>query len=132
MSEKIPIVEIYRGVGLHDQQSAARLKVVRAEIDAVYLIDDIGDLFEWVARIDRSPESRLFASAKVESLWDVVVETRARRPDISLSQLHAHTAGLDSQKWRDARYYGSLLDPCPPLGGGVQPVRREHPLTDDD
>jgi hypothetical protein len=58
-SDQISIVEHYRGVGIHDQQSRERIRtVVEPEVDAIYGMEDPDLLFEWCANPFKSPESR--------------------------------------------------------------------------
>jgi hypothetical protein len=126
---KIPCIEVYRGVGLHDQQSPARLEVVRGEIDAVFAIVDIGQLAKWADNWTHSPESRLLASALCEARWHVAAQDRKLRPDVDLDQLRASVIGLDSVEWRDPFHYCSLFDgSIPPLGQGSRPVERDEEL----
>jgi hypothetical protein len=124
-NDEIPTVGTHKGVPLEDQQSDARLAVVRVEIDHVLGMANARELADWADDPWHSPESRQLAVAMVESLWTVAAETRANRPPIDLERLRASTAGLGSKKWRDPWRYASLLDP----DGGVL---REQPLTDDE
>jgi hypothetical protein len=122
-SDEIPTIGAYRGVPLEDQQSEARLALVRREIDLVLGMTDAGELAAWADDSWRSPESRQLACAMAESMWAVASETRANRPPIDLERLRASTAGLGSRRWRDPWRHASLLD----SHGGVE---RERPLDD--
>ena len=119
----IPIVEVYRGVGLHDQQDADRLKIVRAAIDVVTAMSNILDLVDFAADRMQPPEARLFAASKVESLYELAAERRENRPKVDLLWLGAVTAGLDSEGWRSPWLYGALPD--------REGVPREVVLKDD-
>jgi hypothetical protein len=109
-SDLIPIVDRYRGVGIHDAQSAARIEVVRKAIDEVYAIGDVSRLFEYAADVANPPECRLFAEAKCKAVFQMAIDERRERPDVDLELLAAHTAGLESQEWRSRTHYCSLLD----------------------
>ena len=118
----IPIVETYRGVGLHDQQSPSRLKLVRREIDHVLNLADPRELLAFAVDVKNAPEARLLAEAMCESLHNMATESRAPRPVIDFDYLHACCAGLSSNAWRSPWVFGTLAD-----RGGVP---REQVLTD--
>jgi hypothetical protein len=122
-NDEIPTIGTYRGVPLEDQQSDARLALVRAEIDRVLGMTDARDLAGWAADSWHSPESRQLAVAMCETMWTVASETRANRPPIDLARLRASTAGLGSRRWRSPWHFSSLLDP----DGGIE---RDRPLDD--
>jgi hypothetical protein len=131
-SNRIPIVEVYRGVGIHDQQPADRIeRIVKPEIDAVYDMRDLEALYEFAGDVARCPEARLFSAAKIEALWQQATEERWRRPDIDLETVRAHVAGLDSATWRSPWVYGTLLD-TPSAPGCSRPgaAKRDFPLDD--
>jgi hypothetical protein len=119
---KIPIVEVYRGVGLHDQQSPARLAVVRAEIDRVIELSDLVALVEWAKDIGHAPESRLLAGAKAVAIISSFGNARQKRPGITAEYVQAVVAGLNSEGWRSPDYFGTLVD------AGQGAVKREKPL----
>jgi len=121
--DAIPVVGLHKGVPLEDQQSDARLALVRAEIDHVLGMTDAVALSDYAADPWHSPESRLLAAAMAETAWTVAAETRNNRPPIDLERLRASTAGLGSRHWRDPWRHASLLD-----HGGVE---RERPLDDE-
>jgi hypothetical protein len=123
--DAIPIVETYRGVGLHDRQTPERLEVVRKALDAIFDEADIVRLTEIAGDPKWPPEARLLAAAKLEAVFELAAEQRAVRPPIDLENVQARTAGLASRYWRDPDYYGSLLDSNP---GGVQ---REQSLGEE-
>jgi hypothetical protein len=120
--DAIPVIGLHRGVPLEDQQSPERLALVRAEIDLVLGMTDVGELADYAGNPWHAPEARLLAAAMAETAWTVAAETRALRPAISLEKLHASVAGLGSRTWRDPDRYCSLLD-----HGGIE---REQPLDD--
>lgn len=131
-SNRIPIVEVYRGVGIQDQQPADRIeRIVKPEIDAVYDMRDLEALYEFAGDVARCPEARLFSAAKIETLWQQATEERRRRPDIDLETVRARVAGLDSVTWRSPWVYGTLLA-TPSAPGCSRPgaAKRDFPLDD--
>jgi hypothetical protein len=119
--DQIPTIGAYRGVPLHDQQPPERIKgIVEPEIDAVYDMTGIEALYEFAGDITRSPEARMFATAKVEALWDLAAEERRRRPDISRDRVKACVAGLDSVTWRCPMHYTSCCPYHPRPAGQAQ------------
>src|SRR5262249_8200574 len=88
-NDDIPVVERYRGCGLHDCQSIGRLRVVRAAIDHVYRLDQVLDLVEHAGNVRNPPESRLLAVARCRALWELAQEAREPRPIISLAYVEA-------------------------------------------
>ncbi|MGY4170959.1 hypothetical protein [Bradyrhizobium sp. USDA 4529] len=128
-NDAIPVIETYRGVGLHDQQSPERLVVVRRAIDTVFDVQDYDRLLEIARDVTWPPESRMLAGAKLESAYQMAVDERRERPPIDLVKVGACTTGLNSQRWRDPWHYGSLLDPGP-APGHPGPVKRECDLTE--
>jgi hypothetical protein len=123
--DTIPTVGEHRGVRLHNKQSAARLDLVRGEIDAVSDMADAIDLVAWAADVGHAPESRLLAAARAEALWELAAERREIRPDLNLDRLRASVAGCDSVRWRSPNHFCSDLDYG---GGGGVPAPREVPL----
>jgi hypothetical protein len=126
--DAIPVVEIYRGIGLHDQQSPERLIEVRRTIDAVYDQHDLNQLLEIAGDPTWPPEARLFAAAKLEATHQIAADERKVRPLIDLELVQACVAGLGSKNWRHPTYYASVLDPGP--APGKVWVKRERPLAD--
>jgi hypothetical protein len=127
----IPIIEIYRGVGIHDLQPRERVeRRVKPEIDRVLEMSDMDELVRYCGDVRNPPESRLLAGAKVEAIFDLAVAERRERPSIDMDRLRASYSCAASQHWRNPWAYGSLLDPrsCP---GGPEPEPRETPLTDE-
>ena len=61
----IPIITTHREIGIHDQQSAARVEVVKVAIDYVASLANILELAAFAADTMQPPESRLFAAGKV-------------------------------------------------------------------
>jgi hypothetical protein len=123
--DAIPIVEVYRGVGIEDQQSSERIKVVKRAIDRVHAMDDPEQLAASADNARNPPEARLLAGAKCEAAFEISTEERRLRPAIDMDRLRASTAGLGCRRWRDPWRYASLLDPH----GGIE---REQPLADDE
>ena len=96
MSDKISIVETYKGVGIHDLQTSARIEgVVKLEIDRVHAMTDPSSLFDFAGDPTKNPEARLLAAARCEASWELAAESREVRPDVDLTKLRALTAGLD-------------------------------------
>ena len=126
--DTIPTIGVYRGVSLHDQQSPARLDVVRRAIDDVYAQHKHSRLLEIAGDTGWPPEARLFAAAKLKAVHELAAHDREKRPAIDVTFVNAITAGLNSQQWRHPRYFASLLDPGP--AQGMSWVEREQPLTD--
>jgi hypothetical protein len=122
--DQIPTIGCYKGVPLENEQSEARLGLVRGEIARVLDMTDAGELADWAADSWHSPESRQLAVAMCESMWTVASETRANRPAVDMERLRASVAGLGSKNWRSPWHFASLLDPH----GGVE---REQALADD-
>ena len=122
---QIPVIATHRGIGIHDHQGPARIKVVKAAIDRVARMSDILGLAAFAADSQQPPEARLFAANKLEVEYEVAAEERRNRPTIDLDRVRATVAGLDSVTWRSPWWYGSLLDPA----GGVE---REEPLADEE
>src|SRR5690349_17629393 len=61
--DAIPIVETYRGVGIHANQPRERIeKVLRPAIDYVHELGDLDDLAAYARDAANPPEARLFAA----------------------------------------------------------------------
>jgi hypothetical protein len=119
---QIPTIATHRGIGIHDQQPPARVRVVKVAIDRVARMSDILELADFAADPRQPPEARMFAANKVEVEYELAAEERRNRPTIDLDRVRATVAGLDSLVWRDPWRYASLLE-----HGGVE---REEPLDD--
>ena len=127
--DKIPIIDMHRGVGVHDSQPPERIsRVVKPEIDLVLdRLTDIQELYGFAADATRSPELRLLAAAKIEAEFALAIEERRARPtDVTLEKVRAVVAGLNSQTWRSPTHYCSIFDRAPP--GKPKPAPREVPL----
>ena len=122
IDDRIPSIGSHRGVPLHDHQNAARIQIVKAEIDFVHCLMDADTLAAYAADPAHSPESRHYAAARVEALWELAAVERRTRPPISLDRLRASTAGLASQCWRSPMHYCSDLDDV------SRAASRERPL----
>jgi hypothetical protein len=124
--DAIPVVTVYRGIGIENCQPLERIeRVVKPAIDLVHAMDDPDLLAAYAANADNPPEARLFASAKVEVELEIAMAERRLRPVTSLEQIRASVAGLNSRRWRSPWLYASLLD----SDGGVA---RELPLDDGE
>src|SRR5262245_33584746 len=107
---QIPAIDVHLGVDIHDHQSPARIKVVKAAIDRVARTTDILELVAFAANPQQPPEARLFAASKVECEYEVAAEERRNRPMIDLDRVRASVAGLDSLEWRSPVVYGTDLE----------------------
>ena len=121
---QIPTIAIHRGIGIHDHQSPARIKVVKAAIDRVARISDILELADFAADPQQPPEARMFAANKVEVEYEVAAEERRNRPIVDLDLVRATVAGLDSLEWRSPVVYGTDLED--------DGVPREEPLAGEE
>jgi hypothetical protein len=118
--DAIPIVEIYRGIGIENCQPCERIeRVVKPAIDCVHAMGDPDLLAAYAADADNPPEARLFAAAKVEIELEIAMSERRLRPVTSLEQIRASVAGLGSRRWRSPVVYGSDLE-----HGGVEREER--------
>jgi hypothetical protein len=121
----IPIIATYRGVGLHFQQSEARLVRVRADIDAVMREDRIVPLEAWCGDPRHAPESRVLAFFKLSIMAKKTSHGRGQPgPDLEVAE--AGIAGLHRLEWRHPEFFCSML--CHNLPGFDQAVPREIPL----
>ncbi|KQT53677.1 hypothetical protein ASG43_17730 [Aureimonas sp. Leaf454] len=108
----MPIVETYRGIGIHDFQPPDRIQnVIKPAIDAVYGLSDPLKLVAFAKDSRQPPEARLFAAARCEAIWELAAANREIRPNIDLQFVRAIVAGLGSLKWLQPSAYTSLLDP---------------------
>jgi hypothetical protein len=128
--DSIGIAEVYRGVPVEAEQAPERVERVKAEIDAVHALDDLNQLVAYAASVAHAPESRMFAAAKIEVLFELCVEERRIRPAVDLLQVRAATAGLGRKTWRDPDSHCSLLDQ--PGRGADGAVAREYRLEDSE
>src|SRR5262249_37814991 len=134
MSDEIPAIETYRGVGIDDLQPPERIAVVKRAIDEVYGMTAIDRLLAYIQDITQPPETRRFAAEKLQAAQEVAAADRVARPDVDLQFVAACIAGLGSRGWRDPRAYGSLLDvPHAPGQPGPQPRPPEYQaLVEED
>lgn len=121
---QIPTIATHRGVGIHDHQSPARIRLVKACIDRVARMSDIVELSRFTANAQEPPEARLFAANKVEVEYALAAEERRNRPIVDLDLVRATVAGLDSVEWRSPVVYGTDLE-----HGGIE---REQRLPDEE
>ncbi len=128
---RIPIVETYRGVGIHNGQSATRIaNVVKPEIDRVFAMTDAEQLAAIAGDRNWAPEARLLAAAMVEAVFEEAAAERRVRPNVDLEVVRARVAGCDRAEWRDHQFFCSVLDTAAP--GTPEPPRRDVPLRDDE
>ena len=120
--DRIPTIASHRGIGIHDNQPPARVRVVKAAIDRVARMSDILELADFAADRQQPPEARMFAANKVEVEYELAAEERRNRPIIDLDRVRATVAGLGSRRWRDPARYCCLFD-----HGGIE---RDEPLDD--
>src|SRR5690242_17195725 len=107
MTHAIPIVDRYRGVGIHDAQSRDRIDdVVKPAIDVVYRMNDPTGLVGFATNQENPPEARLFAAAKYEAIHSVAAGDRLARPLFELDFVRAIVAGLNSATWRSPTHFG--------------------------
>ena len=123
----IPIVETYRGVGIHDFQDAEHIAtVVKPAVDHVFALSDARALFEYAGHYLNPPEARLFAGAKVRAMRELRANAHEQRGHLGdLEDLDATLAGLDSLTWIDTWHIGCLLEVDPP-GAPQRPPRSAH------
>src|SRR4051794_37601368 len=122
--QPIPIIAEHRGIGIHADQSPARIKVVKRAIDRVARISNVLELAAFAEDAQQPPEARLFAASKLEAEYELATAERRLRPSIDLDRVRACVAGLDSVGWRSPWVFGSLLD--------HDGVPREQPLPYDE
>ena len=77
---RIPVVEIYRGVGIEDQQPPERIEFVKREIDRVHRMSGVDELADYAGDPLNPPEARMLAGARAEALWELAGEERRPRP----------------------------------------------------
>jgi hypothetical protein len=121
---QIPTIAAHCGIGIHDHQTPARIKIVKAAIDRVARMSDILELAAFAADPWQPPEARMFAASKIECEYELAAEERRNRPIIDLERVRATVAGLDSVEWRSPVVYGTDLQ-----SGGVE---REEPLDEEE
>lgn len=93
--EKIPTVETYRGVPIHDRQGPARIAFVRRQIDAVVDGDWTLDRLAAFAGDGRNaPEARLLAADVVQKYFENRRFERQAVP-FDVDNLIATVAALD-------------------------------------
>lgn len=118
--DRIPTIASHRGIGIHDHQTPARIRIVKVAIDRVAGMSNILELADFADDVNQPPEARTFACAKVEIEYQLSAEERRNRPIIDLQKVRASIAGLDTITWRSPVVYGTDLE-----HGGVE---REEPL----
>jgi hypothetical protein len=122
MDAHMPIVETYRGVGIHDFQDAERIElVVKPAIDEVFTMSDPRSLFAYARDQRNPPEARLFAGDKIHAGHDINSARHVNRERVDLELVDAATAGLTSLGWADHEGYGSMIDVRSPGEEGHAP-----------
>jgi hypothetical protein len=91
-------------------------------------MQNIDDLLAFLDSPVNSPEARLLALNKLRATLEIAAENREIRPDGLSRELLDCYAFLDSLQWRDATFYGSMLEYGRLRSEGG--VRREKPLGD--
>jgi hypothetical protein len=105
----MPIVETYKGVGIHDFQTRQRIEeIVKPAIDHAYTIDDPEELFSYACSPANAPEARGLARARLEAMVEDRTSHRLAAR-IDLRMLGAGTSGIASH-WADTDSYGSLFE----------------------
>jgi hypothetical protein len=123
----IPIIENYRGIGIHDFQTSERISgLVKPAIDFVYAMADPETLFDYAGKTTNPPEARIFAADKYRATNEARKTEHGDRLG-RLVQLDAAIAGAASLGWADPAKYCSLLD-TPPRPGqpGIEPRPAEQ------
>lgn len=127
MDARMPIIETYRGVGIHDFQNAERIEtVVKPAIDTVFVMSDAKALFVYASDQRNPPEARLFAGDKIHAGHDINSGRHASRNGVDLELVDACTAGLNSLGWADHQGYGSMIDVRGPGQEGHAPRPAEQ------
>ncbi|MES2294593.1 MAG: hypothetical protein V4527_14930 [Pseudomonadota bacterium] len=125
MTDEIPCVEYYHGVGIHDGQPRERIeRKVKPALDFVFNLDDVPALLNYAGDVSKPPEARQLAGVKLLAMYHIAAEERRVRPDIDPDHVWALFAGLDSQAWRSRRRYCTLMDESP------EAELREIPLSE--
>ena len=95
--DAIPVVEVYRGVGIEDQQPPERIELVRREIDRVHRMSAIVELADYAGDAGHPPEARMLAGARAEALWELAGEERR-----AAANQPGAIAGRDGRAWLPA------------------------------
>jgi hypothetical protein len=119
MSDAMPIVAHYKGVGIHDFQPDERIRtVVIPAIDHVLGLEDVEGLYAYLVDIRNPPEARGLAARKLIEPAEEMQANR-RKAAISVEIVQANAAGLNSLNWAHPDYYAPVLhawrpsDPAP-------------------
>jgi len=108
--DSIPTECRHRGLALHDGQDAGRIEIVKQAIDDVLAAPDLLRLVDYAGDTSRPPEARSLAAARIEVAWTDAAAGREIRPRLSISDLRAAVAGIDSVTWRSPSRYCCLFD----------------------
>jgi hypothetical protein len=124
--DTIPVVEVYRSVGLHNYQGPERLRIVRAAIDHVFTLEHVAALVAYFEDATHPPEARILAGVRTRALCELAAERRdSNRPDVDLERIQGTIVGLNSRGWRHPRVFTYLCDP-----GRDDAVEREERLPE--
>jgi len=126
----IPVVETYRGIGIHDCQPSERIEaIVKPEIDRV--LDELHDaelLYDFARSVWHCPEARWLARIKLIAMVELAAEGREKRPNsVFVEKIKAATGGLNKARLRNRYYYCGGYDVWGP--GARRPMPREEPLS---
>ena len=124
---EMPIGSTHKDVGIFAGQSARRVGTIKKEIDKIGKVSDLVQLYEIAGDCSWSPEARLYSAARCIGGLQRAAEHRQLRPDISVEDIEARTAGLNSLTWADPDFHCCLLD----LRRERAAVR-EQPLLDEE
>lgn len=107
---KIPSVETYRGVEIHDHQSPARIATVKRQIDHLLDAEHTPVALADIA-VDpaNAPETRLLAAGVLKAIRESRRVDRQALP-VDFDVVDASVAGLDLEHWRDPWRFGVLFD----------------------
>jgi hypothetical protein len=119
MSDAMPIVATYQGVGIHDFQPDDRIRtVILPAVDHVMGLEDVEALYSYLLDIRNPPEARGLAARKLIEPAEAMQANR-RKAAISVEIVQANAAGLNSLNWAHPDYYAPVLhywgpsDPAP-------------------
>ena len=87
---ELPVAEVHRGCEIYADQSDARIRKARRQIDKVIAMADPRRLAAFAADAKNSPEARLLAKRKA-----MASREDRQRALVSVELLHAATIGID-------------------------------------
>jgi hypothetical protein len=105
----MPIIETYRGVGIHDFQSRERIEtVVKPEIDRVHAMSDSDELAAVLDSARWSPEAHILAGSKIIAISERAADKRLPRPDLDLRTI-AGVCNCLTSHWHYSPCYGLMF-----------------------